>query len=46
MGLKVLSSLQHDDKLSSDWWNSINEKNIDEHLMNIDENQRALKEVI
>ena len=41
--LKVLSSLQHDDKLSSDWWNSINEKNIDEHLMNIDENQKSFK---
>jgi hypothetical protein len=41
--LKVISSLQHDDKLSSDWWNSINEKNIDEHLMNIDENQKSFK---
>ena len=38
--LKVLSYLKQDDLLSSDWWNSINYNNIDQHLENLDLDRR------
>ena len=38
--LKVLSYLKQDDLLSSDWWNSINYNNIDQHLENLDLGRR------